>query len=163
MINSQETSLAGCHFLYPATLFASRKPSRVQTLLGSCVAICLYDQILKIGGMNHFMLPLWDGREQQTPKYGDIAVEMLIDKMIDMGSRQENIVAKVFGGGHQHNRNEILTIGKRNSELATQAMRKHHIRIVASSLGGINGRKIIFNTFTGVVLMKYIVQHNLYG
>jgi chemotaxis protein CheD len=159
MIKSQEIALAGLHFLYPATLFASREPSRVQTLLGSCVAICLYDQILKIGGMNHFMLPLWDGRGEQTPKYGDTAVEMLIEKMIDMGSRLENVVAKVFGGGTQH-ASKILSIGERNSEMATHAMKKHHIRIVASSLGGINGRKIIFNTFTGVVLMKYIIQHN---
>jgi chemotaxis protein CheD len=160
MIKSHEISLAGCHFLYPATLFASREPSRVQTLLGSCVAICLYDQILKIGGMNHFMLPLWDGRGQQTPKYGDTAVEMLIGKMIDMGSRPENVVAKVFGGGNQHGSIKTLSIGERNGEMATRAMKKHHIQIVASSLGGTNGRKIIFNTFTGVVLMKYIIQHD---
>jgi chemotaxis protein CheD len=160
MINEQGKSLAGFHFLYPATLLASRKSLRIQTLLGSCVAICLYDQILKIGGMNHFMLPQWDGREEQSPKYGDVAVKMLIDKMIDLGSRQENMIAKVFGGGHKHTSHKILSIGERNSEIATQAMEKRHIRIVASSLGGINGRKIIFDTFTGVVLMKYIVQHN---
>jgi chemotaxis protein CheD len=160
MTKSQEIPLAGCHFLYPAAVFASREPSRVQTLLGSCVAICLYDQILKVGGINHFMLPQWDGRGPQTPKYGDVAVDMLIDKMIDIGSRKESLIAKIFGGGNQHTSNKILSIGDRNSEIATHSIKKHGIQIVASSLGGINGRKIVFNTFTGVVLMKFIVQQN---
>src|SRR6056297_2647363 len=87
------------HFLYPSTLFASKTPYLVNTILGSCVAVCMYDPVLKIGGINHYMLPLWNGEGLASPKYGNIAIEKLLEKLKSFGSKKYNIKAKIFGGG----------------------------------------------------------------
>ena len=87
------------HFLYPSSLFASNEPHIVSTILGSCVAVCLFDATTKIGGINHYMLPFWNGQGLASPKYGNIAIERLLEKMIALGCKKSNIRAKVFGGG----------------------------------------------------------------
>ncbi|MBQ9214547.1 MAG: chemotaxis protein CheD, partial [Bacteroidales bacterium] len=87
------------HFLYPSTMYASIQASEVTTILGSCVAVCLWDRTLGIGGINHYMLPTWKGMELDSPKYCNIAIERLDEKMLQLASKQSNLVAKVFGGG----------------------------------------------------------------
>ena len=87
------------HFLYPSAIFASPEPYVIKTILGSCVAVCFWDRVLKIGGMCHYMLPFWNGEGLASPKYGNIAIEKLLEKMYALGSNRFNIVAKVFGGG----------------------------------------------------------------
>ena len=87
------------HFLYPAAMWIEKQPYRVHTILGSCFAVCLYDPVLQIGGINHYMLPYWNGQGLASPKYGNIAIEKLIEKMLFLGSKKENLKAKVFGGG----------------------------------------------------------------
>jgi len=77
------------HFLYPAALFASRTPHMVTTILGSCVAICLYDPILKFGGINHYMLPLWNGQGLASPKYGNIAIEKTSGQNVSIRKQQK--------------------------------------------------------------------------
>src|SRR6187401_2925754 len=94
------------HFLFPNTIYVSKKPAQVQTILGSCVAVCLYDVVHGYGAINHYMLPWWNGAGIPSPKYGDVAVMRLIEAMEQLGCRRENLVAKVFGGADQ------LTIGK---------------------------------------------------
>ena len=69
------------HFLYPSTLFASREPFIVNTILGSCVAVCIYDTVLKFGGINHYMLPFWNGQGLASPKFGNIAIHKLLEKI----------------------------------------------------------------------------------
>lgn len=103
------------HFLFPGDIFVGVQPTRVQTILGSCVAVCLYDPALGIGGMNHFMLPMWSGQGLQSPKYGDIAMSLLIDKLLRNGSRRQNLVAKIFGGANQiATAVESMNVGARN-------------------------------------------------
>jgi chemotaxis protein CheD len=146
-------------YLYPCTLFAAKETCLIKTILGSCVSVCFYDPILKIGGMNHFMLPVWNGDGLESPKYGNIAIQMLLEKMLALGSQKRNIVAKIFGGANQYDyQNKIICVGERNCQLALCAMEKYGITITASSLRGVHGRKIVFNTATGEVLMKYITQ-----
>src|SRR5882672_3688240 len=89
------------HFLYQATLFVGRGPARIQTLLGSCVSVCLYDTVQNFGGINHYMLPVWTGDGLATPKYGNIAIEKLIEGMTSLGANKKNLVAKLFGGSDQ--------------------------------------------------------------
>ena len=71
----------GKHYLYPSALFAEKEQYMVDTILGSCVAVCLFDTKLKIGGINHYMLPLWNGNGLASPKFGNIATEKLIEKI----------------------------------------------------------------------------------
>jgi chemotaxis protein CheD len=145
------------HFLYPAALFVSRTPHRVSTILGSCVAVCLYDPVLKFGGINHFMLPFWNGQGLASPKYGNIAIEKLVEKMISLGSNKSNIRAKIFGGGEVIDTNiSQFHIGERNIKLAIDMLEDLRIPIVARSVGGKLGRKIEYSTETGEVKQRYI-------
>lgn len=142
------------HFLFPGTIHASSDECMVSTVLGSCVAVSLYDQVLKCGGINHFMLPLWNGDGLPTPKYGNIAMEKLLEKLLAMGCRRERLVAKVFGGGNINGTGrEVFLIGDRNITLAFQMLDDWKIPIVATDVGGTVGRKVIMNTSTGVVLV----------
>ena len=144
-------------FLYPAALFASKEPHRVSTILGSCVAVCLYDSILKVGGINHYMLPFWNGQGLASPKYGNIAIEKLVEKMLSLGSKKTNIRAKVFGGGEVIDTNiSQFHIGERNIKLAMEMLEELRIPIVAKSVGGKLGRKIEYYTLTGEVKQRYI-------
>lgn len=145
------------HFLYPSNLYASITPFRVGTILGSCVAVCLYDPILKVGGINHYMLPLWNGQGLASPKYGNIAIEKLLEKMYLMGSQKANIRAKVFGGGEVIETTvKQFNIGERNIKIALEMLEELKIPIIAKSVGGKQGRKIEFNTNTGEVKHRFI-------
>jgi chemotaxis protein CheD len=144
-------------FIYSSGLMVTKKPLVLTTVLGSCVAICLFDNKLRAGGMNHFMLPLWNGNGLASPKYGNIAIERLISEMEGIGSIRSDIVAKVFGGGRMlKEQSNFFDIGRRNIDLAFQMLRQERITVVANSTGGTKGRKIYFNTQTGEVLQKYV-------
>ena len=149
------------HFLYPSTVFVGMNGTNIQTILGSCVAVCLYDPILRCGGMNHYMLPLWNGEGLESPKYGNVAIDILLAKMANLSSRKETLIAKVFGGANQYDhKNKGYNIGERNIQLALYTLAKYSIPVAASSLGGAQGRKVLFDTGSGQVFMKYIHQEN---
>ncbi len=145
------------HYLYPSTIFASNHGYQITTILGSCVAVCLYDPYKQIGGMNHFMLPFWNGEGLASPKYGNIAIEKLIKKMLNMGSGKGNLKAKIFGGAAiMEAANNQYTVGEKNYMIAQEILNNERITVIASSVGGTYGRKILFNTQTGGVRQKYI-------
>ncbi|MBP5364451.1 MAG: chemotaxis protein CheD [Bacteroidales bacterium] len=152
------------HFLYPSSFFASKEPYVVKTVLGSCVAVCLWDKRLHYGGINHYMLPIWNGNDLASPKYGNIAIDKLIEKMKSMGSRMEDIQAKVFGGGELLDVGGGKTstmIGERNIMVARMMLEEKKIPVVGSSTGGKKGRKILFFTDTGEVRHKFLEKHEL--
>ncbi len=136
----------------------------IHTILGSCVAVCLFDERQKRGGMNHFMLPFWNGKGLASPKYGNIAIERLLSRMLDAGSKRRDLIAKVFGGG------DVLGlttkddhVGLRNAELAIRILHDEGIRLAAQSTGGEKGRKIIFYTQTGKVQQRYINRMKMHN
>ena len=142
------------HFLFPGTIFAEPLEYQISTVLGSCVAVCLWDQVIRRGGMNHMMLPLWNGEGLATPKYGNIAMEKLFAKVLSIGCHREHLVAKVFGGANVTGAGlEMFMIGDRNITLAFQILDEFRIPVVAKDIAGQVGRKIIMNTATGVVLV----------
>ena len=145
------------HFLYPAALFASEEPHQINTILGSCVAVCLWDPILHYGGMCHYMLPYWNGEGLASPKYGNIAIEKLLEKMYSFGSKKHNIIAKVFGGGEViDTKTPQFNIGERNIKLAFDVLKEENVKIASQSVGGKLGRKIIFFTYSGEVKQRYV-------
>lgn len=146
----------GKHYLYPSALFAEKAPHMVDTVLGSCVAVCLFDQQLRIGGINHYMLPFWNGNGLASPKYGNIATEKLVEKMLRNGATTQNMVAKIFGGANQMNTS--LRIGDQNIEIARQTLANYGIKVVAENVGGDVGRKLRYNTGTGQVMMKFLTK-----
>ena len=148
------------HFLYPSAILVSTEPCEITTILGSCVAVCLFDPVLSIGGINHFMLPLWNGNGLESPKYGNVAIDKLISKISVLGCKSGHLVAKVFGGGEILSQNSAqFNIGKRNIEIALEILKEKKIPVVSSSLGGNLGRKIIFRTHTGEVKHYYIKKY----
>jgi chemotaxis protein CheD len=149
------------HYLYPSALFAERNPHMVDTILGSCVAICLFDDKIQIGGINHYMLPLWNGDGLATPKYGNIAIEKLIERMLFLGCKKENLKAKVFGGASQIN--SSMEIGLRNVEIARDILGNYRIPIIAENVFGKVGRKLRYNTGTGQVMMKFLTSSTQQG
>lgn len=160
--SNQEKMEISTHFLYPAALFVSHKPHRISTILGSCVSVCLWDPVKKIGGMNHFMLPLWNGQGLASPKYGNIAMEKLVDKLVALGSKQNQLKAKIFGGAEVINTTTSqFYIGKRNIMIAKEILEENKIPIIGSSTGGKQGRKVIFNTYSGEVMQRFIGRHNI--
>jgi len=145
------------HYLFPSSVFTSITPCQVTTVLGSCVSVCLFDSQRKIGGINHYMLPLWNGSGLASPKFGNIAIERLIEKMVQLGCDKNNLIAKIFGGANVlDTTTSIFNIGERNYLLALEMIEKENIHIVAKSLGGDKGRKLIFNTYTGEVMLKFL-------
>lgn len=142
------------HFLHPCTIFVHREEHWVSTILGSCIAICLWDEQRALGGINHFMLPLWNGEGLPTPKYGNIAIEKLVERMRAEGCAERGLVAKVFGGASVIPSDPgATTIGDRNVTVAQELLKGHGIPVIAAAVGGLQGMKIHFNTRTGKVLM----------
>lgn len=150
-----DESVQNSHYLLAGSLFVPAQPHVITTVLGSCVAVCLWDSMLRIGGMNHFMLPLWNGEGLASPKYGNIAVTKLLERLQDLGSSKRNLRAKIFGGGVVLNvSNPFMNIGERNIQIAEDLLRQENIPIMSADTGGKTGRKVIFNTESGVVLVK---------
>jgi chemotaxis protein CheD len=142
-------------FLHAGMLYCSLEPTVVTTLLGSCVSICLWDPYLRLGGINHFLVPYWNGEGLATPRYGDVAVEKLIGKMLSLGSKKSSLVAKVFGGSSLIMHNTLLTnVGERNVSLAQEILKSEGIHVAGADVGGMVGRKILFYTCTGTVMLK---------
>ena len=145
------------HLLYPSDIYVSTNPCIVSTILGSCVSVCLHDHLLKYGAINHFILPHWNGQDLMTMKYGNMAIIRIMEELLKVGSKYENLTAKVFGGA------EVLTgisssfhIGERNTEIALEILNEFKIPVIHSEVGGNKGRKIIFNTLTGEVECEFI-------
>lgn len=160
MINTVDKILDNV-FLYPAALIVPDKPALVHTILGSCVSVCFYDKVNKYGGINHFMLPLWNGEGLATPKYGNIAIEKLLDKMVSKGSKREHLIAKVFGGGEVIDySSNTFNIGLRNITIALEILHEHRIPVISQSTGGKLGRKIVFNSSTGEVIHRFVKSEN---
>ena len=145
-------------FIHSGQLFVAVRPTDIHTVLGSCIAVCLYDEKLQISGMNHYLLPLWNNDGLQSPKYGNIAIIRLIESMEAVGCERRNIIAKVFGGAspndmkHTH---EDMMIGKRNFQVAIDLLKQYNIKLAAHDVGGVRGRKIAMNSQTGKVQLRY--------
>jgi chemotaxis protein CheD len=144
-------------FIHVGQLHVTNKPTQIVTVLGSCVAVCLYDEKNKIAGMNHYLLPQWSGEGLKSLKYGNVSIVKLIEEMEKLGSKKSDIIAKVFGGANMHNAlNEKMMIGKKNALIAEKILQEYRIPIKAYDLGGTQGRRIAMNSFKGSISLKYV-------
>lgn len=140
--------------IYSEQLHVAVNPTEIITVLGSCVAVCLYDTKNHISGMNHYLLPLWNGNGLKSLKYGNISTERLIEGMISVGADLKRMEAKVFGGGVL-NINAELSVGPRNVQVALEILKNYKIPVVAQDVGGDRGRKVIFSNEDGSAYLKY--------
>ncbi len=134
---------------------ASEKPMWISTLLGSCVAVCLFDDVKKVGGMNHFMLPDSNLNNMSSASYGIHAMELLINAIMQLGGDGRRLKAKLFGGCVvSQGSSRSLNIGRKNIDFATEFLERESIPVVASYVGGQCGMRIDFHTHTHKVLLR---------
>lgn len=145
-------------YLHPGQLFVSSRPAAVTTILGSCVAVCLWDVQLEIGGINHYLLPSGLRSTSSGLRYGNVAIERLLEKLERAGARTSRLRAKVFGGACVLDamRGKENHLGDKNVEMARQALAEAEIPIVASDVGGSRGRKLIFHPHDGSALIRML-------
>ncbi len=143
-------------YLQAGQLTAVSEPSVLITIVGSCVAICLWDARLRIGGMNHYMLPYQAKGQAAAPRFGNIAWERLLERLTRLGSHRRDLRAGIFGGACVMDtfRCHGAHIGKRNSDLAEELVTQAGIAIVQRDVEGRRGRKITFETDSGHVTVR---------
>jgi chemotaxis protein CheD len=145
--------------VYPGEFhLTTSKDERLVTILGSCVAACIRDPLTGFGGMNHFMLPedeagQW-GAEIMSARYGNHAMEKLINELIKLGCPRERMEVKVFGGGNvidsQH------AIGSKNGEFILRYLTAEGLKCAAQDLGGDYPRRIEYSPASGRVVRRLL-------
>jgi len=155
----------GVVVIQPGELYVSDNPV-ICTVLGSCVAVVFYNPARKMGGMNHYMLagksPV-DGPDDQTGRYGENAIQLLLEALRRRGIQKEELVAKVFGGGFVLEKNDpsISNVSESNYQFVFQELRRLNIQIAASDVGGTHPRKLFFFPETGKVKVKKIEKQDI--
>ncbi|MEN9383606.1 MAG: stimulates methylation of protein [Pseudomonadota bacterium] len=140
----------------PGEYFVSKDDMVIMTVLGSCIAACIWDSKLRIGGMNHFMLP--EGAGDTSGRYGSYAMELLINELVKQGSSRENMQAKVFGGGAVVSGFTTMNVGERNTKFVLDYLTTERIPIVSKDVMDIFPRKVVFFPFTGKAMVKRLAH-----
>jgi chemotaxis protein CheD len=128
----------------------------ITTVLGSCIAACIWDPQVRVGGMNHFMLP--DGGGDTSGRYGSYAMELLINEMIKLGARREWMQAKVFGGGQVMHSFTTLNVGERNTAFVIDYLQTERISVVSKDVLDIYPRKVCYFPATGKAMVKRLAH-----
>lgn len=149
--------------ILPGEYYVTARDMTLVTVLGSCIAACIRDPILCVGGMNHFMLPEHGGDPDSvlslSARYGSYAMELLINHLIKMGANRTRLEAKVFGAGQVLA--GVTDIGARNTNFVLNYLERERIKLLASDLGGPYARKVYFFPENGRVLVRELrTLHN---
>ncbi len=138
-------------YLCPGQLFASEVTTSVTTIVGSCVAVGLWDSATGVGGVCHFQLPRWLGTGPRTQSYADVALQELLERIRLLGGRSEKLQARLFGGAclTPHVQRRHRPLGEENQEQALAHLRECSIPVVEAATGGSRGRKVVFCTGDG--------------
>jgi len=145
-----EDSLANNYFLEPGYIYVPDQGSAISTVIGSGVSVCIFDKKKRMGGMNHFQLPIMTTKGKTTPLYGNVATITLIKMMLDLESKRIHLEAQIFGGAHNPKQKD-KDIGRENRKIAQKILTKAGISISSQDVGGEKGRKVVFNTNTNEV------------
>jgi len=145
-------------YLHPGQIVASSEPCSVTTILGSCVAVCLWDGETGVGGINHFLLPHFAGNGSASPRFGNVAMDQLLAKLVDRGARREGLRAKLFGGACvlEALRGMGGSLGPKNVDLARRFLLDTGIPVVAEDVEGDRGRKLTFQTADGSATVRML-------
>ena len=151
--------------ILPGEYYVSTREILMVTVLGSCVAACVRDRVSGIGGINHFMLPDdkrdEDSRVGRSMRYGDYAMEILINQLLKLGARRGNLEAKIFGGGNVLPGFKNHVVGERNASFVIDYLDTEGIPVIAKDLLGNHPRKVYFFPTSGRVLVKKLrSMHN---
>lgn len=154
--------------ILPGEYYVTQEDELITTVLGSCISACIRDKVTGLGGMNHFMLPettadkLKQGNEAvvgNATRYGNFAMEHLINTILSNGGKRKNLEVKVFGGGKIIP--TLTDVGLKNIDFILEYIDTEGLALLSQDLGDIYPRKIIYFPKTGKVGMKKIKDlHN---
>ena len=133
--------------IQPGEFYVTSPPELITTLVGSCVAACICDPGRGVGGMNHFMLPAGFGADAHSNRYGDQAMENLIQGVLAAGGRRERLEVKIFGGGNMGRTQS--TVGERNVRFVKEFLQREKLTVIAGCLLGEVARKIVYEPGAG--------------
>jgi chemotaxis protein CheD len=150
MTHESKSPQAVNYFLQPGYIYLATQPTTISTVLGSCVSVCIYDRKQKIGGVNHFYYPYTQNKKQSTAKYGNVSTITLIRMMQNGGSKNKHLEAQILGGAHNIDFSS-KNVGHENYKIAKKILTREHVTIVSEDVGGVKGRKIVFNTETNEI------------
>ena len=151
--------------LLPGEYYVGNGDEMIVTVLGSCIAACIYERVLSIGGMNHFMLPsrkfpTRDHDDSVTnynslaSRYGNVAMERLINEIIKKGGKRCNLEVKIFGGARITN--SSTDIGAGNIAFVREYLELEGITVVNEDVGGSLPRKVFYIPSSNDVFVKKI-------
>jgi len=152
-----------CVKILPGEYYYTGDREYIATTLGSCVSACVWDEKHKVGGMNHFMLPItekekdsvtWGSVPTDATRYGNYAMEFLINEILKHGGEKKEFKVKLFGGG------KIIegmgNVGQKNIDFVLQYIKTEGLRLISKDLGDIFPRKVLFNPVSGQAWVKKI-------
>jgi chemotaxis protein CheD len=146
-------------FLHWGQLVVDAHGARLATIVGSCVALCLWDPTRRVGGMTHYLLPdaprVHSGIDKPW-SYGELAMPELLARLVDLGVPAHRLIAKVYGGAAITKTDDQAGPGARNAALARRWLGEHGLQIVSEDLGGRRGRKLVFDTASGEVSVRLL-------
>ncbi|MDR7308912.1 chemoreceptor glutamine deamidase CheD [Rhodoferax saidenbachensis] len=151
------------HFQYdavkvlPGEYFVANEDLVIMTVLGSCIAACIWDGKARTGGMNHFMLPDGDSADG-SGRYGSYAMELLINEMLKLGARRESMQAKIFGGAQVMAGFTTMNVGERNTKFVLDYLATERIPVVSQDVLDIHPRKVCFFPVSGKALVKRLAH-----
>ncbi|MDH5432372.1 MAG: chemoreceptor glutamine deamidase CheD [Gammaproteobacteria bacterium] len=150
--------------ILPGEFYVTPHNEAITTILGSCISACIRDPKAGIGGMNHFMLPVSGDQDDITDlsnaaRYGNFAMEQMINDILRNGGIKRNLEVKIFGGGKVMK--GMMDVGKRNIQFAREYLELEGLKVDAEDVGGLYPRKVMYIPKTGKVLMKKLYnRHN---
>ncbi|WP_374519851.1 chemoreceptor glutamine deamidase CheD [Hydrogenophaga sp.] len=140
----------------PGEYYVTTEDLVIMTVLGSCIAACIWDPRVRVGGMNHFMLP--EGGADAGGRYGSYAMELLINEMMKLGARREYMQAKVFGGGQVMQSFTTMNVGERNTQFVLDYLQTERIAVVSKDVLDIHPRKVCYFPATGKAMVKRLAH-----
>lgn len=134
------------------------KDEIVATVLGSCISVCMRDPQVGVGGLNHFLLPKNNGGSDTHAgeRYGDTAMEVLINGLLKRGAKRNHFEAKVFGGARVLSGATMLAIGDGNIAFVTEFLKREGIPVVSQDVGGTRSRRIHYQPATGRAWVQHV-------
>lgn len=149
--------------ILPGEFYMTTGNVAIATTLGSCISACIWDSRVGIGGMNHFMLPLTDkelhevdwgqrGKASDATRYGNFAMEHLVNMILKNGGRRVNLKAKVFGGGKVLR--QMSDVGEKNTDFVFNYLEMEDIFVESSDVGSVYPRKVLFEPNSGRAFVK---------
>ncbi|MBP9148174.1 MAG: chemoreceptor glutamine deamidase CheD [Rhodoferax sp.] len=141
----------------PGEYYVSLEDMMITTVLGSCIAACIWDSKARAGGMNHFMLPEGDSNDGGG-RYGSYAMELLINQLLKAGARRESMQAKIFGGAQVMAGFTSMNVGERNTQFVLEYLATEKIPVVSQDVLDIHPRKVCFFPVSGKALVKRLAH-----